>query len=194
MDDTPNAQLPTIRFELDPLGPLPANYSQVGEDEWRTEPMTLLEAVIAQAAERLVDHAKREGVKDPYKTLVERVRNIRDEEIREAVKPIIRAAMQRSVQPTNGLGEPAGEPKTLNELIVDEATKQLTSTAKTSTTDFRRRDQTVLEAVIAEQVGAALNKELKTALEGAKAEVLAAVREKGNEVLTEALARAMPRV
>jgi hypothetical protein len=204
MEDTPNPDSgalgtpqtgpppQTIRFELDPYGPLPANYSQVGEDEWRTEPMTLIEAVIATASERLVDHAKREGTKDHFKTLVERVRAVRDEEIREAVRPLISEALEAPIVPSNTLGERRGEETTMHELIVTEATKQLAKPAGRRR-DFINPPLTILESVIAEQVNAALSKELRGALDEAKAEVIAAVREKGNEVLTEALARALPR-
>lgn len=193
-DAEPATPLPTIRFELDPYGPLPAEYSQVGEDEWRTEPMTLLEAIIATAGERLVQHAKKDGMKDSYTTLADRIRLIRDEEIRASVRPFIIEAVTKVIQPTNALGEPNGESTTLGELIVAEATKQLAKRQSASSgSSFLRGDPTLLESIIAEQVGAALTKELRGALDEAKAEVLAAVREKGNEVLTEALARALPR-
>ncbi|MFJ7417934.1 hypothetical protein ACIQXD_04895 [Streptomyces uncialis] len=79
---------------------------------------TVADLVAQQVMERVVRD-------DQYPNLRQRVTDIRDEEIREAVRPTIEAAITRPIHKTNGYGERTGEQTTLSELIAGEARKML---------------------------------------------------------------------
>lgn len=82
----------------------------------------------ATVADKVAEQIKGEVVKTPeYTSLRERVTRIREEEIREAVKPLIREALQRPIQQTNYYGEAVGKETTLSEIIMAEAKKVFTA-------------------------------------------------------------------
>lgn len=153
---------------------------------------SLRDLIVKRASAQLLEHVQKEG--NAWPTLRGRVEKMRDDEIRAALLPVIGQAVAEAVQPTNTFGEPRGEPVTLRGLIVKEAREQL----KQSGRDRRhpssdRRGATLLEHVIAHEVEGALGKELRAELEAAKADVKVAVREKGAEVIAEAIAGRLTR-
>jgi len=150
------------------------HYVQTGEEDWRTEPQTLGQGVAARIAE---DLKRDEG----YKTLRQRVMDARDAEVREQVKPVVSAAIESSVQPTNAFGQPVGEPTTLTALIVKEAKELLSKRG-----DYGR-GKTLLEQVVADAVDKAIRKELSDVIVDEKAKVVAAVRAKAAELIATAV-------
>jgi len=176
-----------IHVEIDPHATLPERYLGADEDGPRYGPMSLYDAIICEAAHRLVEDAKKDGLKEDYRSLTEHVRQLRDEEIRAAVAPEIEAALSKPLRKTNQYGEATGADTTLREMIGEEVRKQLAAPA-----DRYDRKETVLQRVIKEEVDRALTDELKTALAAGKSEVLAAVRKRGTEVIEEAVRKALP--
>jgi len=78
-------------------------------------------------ADKVAELIKADVVKRPeYQALKDRVVEIRNQEIREAVKPLIREALERPIKRTNTWGEPTGKETTLSEIILDEAKKVFT--------------------------------------------------------------------
>lgn len=149
--------------------------------------LTFVEAVAEDVARLVLQSIKNDTTRDTYRSLRERAATIRDEEIRAAIKPAIEQAVTATMQPTDIYGNPKGEPKTTHELIVEHATKVLT--AKNTDHYARDKGQNIVEKFIAAEVHAALDKELKAALEQAKADVLQAVKDQGAKVLSETIAR-----
>ena len=138
------------------------------------EPTTIEDVVIQMAARQFVESLDR----DVKSEVSRRVKEIRDEVIREQVRPLVVEAIERSVQATDAYGNPKGEPKTMAEVIVQTATDSLRKTDR-----YTNGGRTLVEEFIRTEVGAAFAKELKQAADAAKAEVLAAVKERGGEVL-----------
>jgi hypothetical protein len=103
-------------------------------------------------------------VKSPeYTSLRERVTEIRNQEIREAVKPLVREALERPIQRTNSWGERTGQTTTLSEIIMDEAKKVFTE-VKGSYRDKRP----FIQGVVAEEVQKAFKKDIQEQVQKAR--------------------------
>lgn len=151
-----------------------------------SERQTLEDIVIGEAARLLVNQAKA-GRDSLFDSLTARVRALRDEQIRLALAPVIQEALDGPIQKTNSFGEPlTGQTTTLRDEILTEARSMLKATSVRS--DLRSQEASPLQKIIRDEVGSALTKELKAEVDAAKAEVLAAVREKGAEVLASTIA------
>lgn len=116
-----------------------------------------------------------------------RAKELADAELRVLLRDPIKQAIGQAFQPTDAFGEPKGEPKTLREVIVEEATKQLRKPDRDSYSN--RRGETLVQVIVREEVQRALRAELQEAMKQARAEVMAAVREQGSEVIAETIAR-----
>jgi len=147
------------------------HYRQTGEDEWNTEPQTLGDAVAAYIATAL-----QKG--EEFKTLYKRILELRDEEIREQVKPIVAAAIAAPVQRTDGYGAPIGEPVPLADLIVKEAN---TTLAKRDSYD--RGSSTFVVKIIRDEVERVFKNELSATITAEKAKVKAIVQAKAAELI-----------
>lgn len=154
-----------------------------GNAEDGTRSTSLREMVANAAVERLVTDARREAW---GKTIRDRVRAIRDDEIREAVRPSIEEALTKAIQPTDVYGTPKGEPVTLREHIVQTASDWLT---KKSSERYGEKAMSPAERLIKEEVTRVFDREVKAALDDAKAQVMAAVQQEGARVLAETIAR-----
>jgi len=144
---------------------------------------SLQDMVVDAAVQRLVTDGRRE---EWARTLRERVTAIRDETIREAVRPAIEEALTRVIQPTDAYGNPKGEPVTLHERITRDAMAWLT---KAESRQYGDKAVTPVERLIKEEVNAAFKRELGPVMEEAKREVIAAIKEQGAAVLAETIAR-----
>lgn len=146
---------------------------------WDSAPMTLGQSVAKEIADRLV-------ADDEYKTLRRQVLELRTEEVRRQLEPIVTAAIEKPVQRTNSFGDPVGEPTTLTDLIVKEAREYLAKG------DGYGRE-TVLQKTVREAVGGALKKELAAVVAEEKEKVVAAVRAKAAELIAEAVKQGVGR-
>jgi hypothetical protein len=143
------------------------------EDE-HEEPFTLADAI----AEKVAADLRKDNHWPDLKT---RVAQIRDEEIREHLRPIVADAVAAPIKRTNVYGEPTGQQVTLIEHIVTEAQAMLNRPVDGS------RSQTLVQKLIREQVDRALVAELRAAVTDEKTKVIAAIRNKAAELLTEAI-------
>lgn len=125
---------------------------------------TIGNAVAHQVVQRLTED--REG----WDAIRSRVRRIQDEEIREAVRPLIAEALTRPIQQANRFGEPVGEQTTLSAVIVAEA--QAFMAKKTG--DYRN-ERTMLQGMVAEAVAAAFRDEVADAVKQARIAVTGAI-------------------
>lgn len=156
-----------------------ARFSSRG-DEFDAHPITLEDLVVEGAVRALV-HESTLGTAPLSDSLKRRVKEIRDEEIRDALLPMIQEALTGPLEITNTFGEGRGGTTTLREEIL-KTSKELFA-VKSVREDLRRENATPVQKIIREEISRALDKELKEALAEAKAEVISAVREKGAEVL-----------
>lgn len=139
----------------------------LGFDEETGEPYQTGQRTIADlVAKQLVDAARRET--NRYQGLLTRVTDIRDELIRDLVRPEIEAAIAAPVKLTNTYGEATGKETTLRELIVDQARKALNAPVDGG---GYRNSQTFVQKVVAEQVQKVLADEITQAVKAARDEV-----------------------
>lgn len=171
------APMPHVEVKLDLVWP------ELRGDE-DGGPLSIADTIVEAAARQLL-----EGIdKDVKRGLRDRVSAVRNEVIREAVKPVIDEALQEPLQRTNSFGEPVGQETTLRELIIEETRKQWQQ-ANNNSGGVRRRE-TYIEKVVREEIEKTFAAELKVTIDEAKAGVLEAVRAKGAQVLAETIQRA----
>lgn len=138
-------------------------------------------------ADKVAQLIKAEVVKHPeYENLRKRVTEIRNQEIREAVKPLVREALERPIRKTNYYGEPVGQETTLSEIIMDEA-KKAWSTSK----DSYGSRQNTLQDVIAAEVRKHIQGEVAKAVKAAQEAALKAVGDLAAGPVVDAVRKAM---
>lgn len=116
-----------------------------------------------------------------------RFQNLRDEEIRAQVAPIIAEAIHTPVVRTNVYGEPTGESTTLRELVVKEAREALTRREDR----YGRDNTTNLQKVIRAEVQAAFVKEVAAVVKEVRAQVVAEIGETARDQITKASMEAL---
>jgi hypothetical protein len=126
---------------------------------------------------------------DSWGGIKKRFLDIRDEEIRKAVEPIVTEAISGPIQKTNTYGEPTGGTTSIRELIMAEASKLLTKSADS----YNRSSETMLAKFVREQIAAAFTKELAAVVAEEKAKVVAAVRAKAADLIAEAVKQGVGR-
>lgn len=124
---------------------------------------------------------------DSWNGLRKKFLEIRDEEIREAVEPIVTAAITETLTQTNSYGQPTGKTTTLTELIVADANKLFTERS-----DYGR-GTTLAQRIVTEAIGHAFKNELAKALNAEKEKVIAAVRAAGADLIAEAVKKGLGR-
>lgn len=147
---------------------------------------TLLEGditseVLSRAAVSLASQVEREV----RSVLTRRIETIANDEIRDMIKPKLKEAFGSLLQPTDGFGHPKGEPRTLAEVIVETARKELT----TPSDRYDPRSATVIQKIIHDEVQRQIAGELKEAVQQGREEVLAAIQAKASEIIGETVAR-----
>lgn len=131
-------------------------------------------------ADRIVERLVRD---DRYPRLKDRVTEIRDEEIRAAIRPAIEQAVTRPIRKTNSWGEPTGQETTLSEVIVDEARKFMKEPAD----KYRREDGTVLQKLVRDEVHKAFATEIADAVKQAREMVATQLGDKVSDQITAAV-------
>jgi hypothetical protein len=122
------------------------------------------------------------------KTLGDDIRREVGAQVREQVAQIVEQTMAEGVQETTTWGEPRGEKKPLRQMIVEQATAWMKEQVGGDSYSRAAR-KTRLQAFVAEQVDGVLQKELKTAVDQGKAEVLDRIKANAAAVITETVAR-----
>ena len=137
---------------------------------------TLADAIVEVAARNLLNDADWLNVK-------ERIRSLRDEEIRARVAVEVEAAMSGPVSITNIYGEATGRSTTLREEIAK-------LTAEALKMDHRNnysRELTPAQRCIRDEVDRALAAELASVVKEEKEKVVAAVRAKAADLIAQAV-------
>lgn len=147
-----------------------------GDGDYCTAPLTLGEAVAKHVAEEAMKD-------DSYRTLRREVLEVRTEEVRRQLEPVVAEAIASPVKRTNQFGEEVGDATTLNALIVKEARELLAKR------DDYGRGNTLLQRTVRAEVEKALRSELAEVLKEEKEKVVAAVRASAAELISEAVKR-----
>lgn len=154
-------------------------YYNADEDEWVDKnPITLGDAV----AERVFKDIKTSQDPD-YRTLKRQVSEVRELMIREILGPIIRDAINKPLQLTNGYGEPTGKMTTLNEMIVTEVGRVLKEPADRHSSSRG----TLLQDIVRTVVTDTLKTELAEVVKEQKAAAVTLFRESAAKLLTDAM-------
>lgn len=127
---------------------------EYGEDGSRTVADLVASEIVSRLAS---DH-------EEWDNISRRVRTIRDEEIRDAVRPAINEALSRPIRKTNLYGEASGEETTLSALIADEARKLIAK----PTDSYNSGKGSYLSQVIAAEVETAFRAEIADAVKQAR--------------------------
>lgn len=123
-----------------------------------------------------------------YTSLRDRVTQIRTEEIRAGLQPIIREALERPIRKTNRFGESTGGETTLSEIIMEEAKRAW----DTRPGDRYNQAPTVgdtIQAEVRKQIGAEVQKAVKQAQDAA----LKAIGDLAGAPVVEAVKKALGR-
>lgn len=143
---------------------------------------SLPDAVLHELAVVMVKHLSED--RDGYRTLRDQINQTRDAIIREMAAPIIAEVFAAPIQRTNSYGEPIkGEPTTLREIIIAESMKVITGPAD----NYGNRNETRLQVAIRKEVESTWEREIKGAIDTAKAEVRKAVQEKAAGILAKTI-------
>jgi hypothetical protein len=93
---------------------------------------------------------------DRWSKMADKVSEVRTEEIRAAVRPLIEEAISGPVRQTNSYGEPVGQETTLRALILEEVRKLMKEPADR----YGRDSGTLLSKTIADEVQKAIKAEI----------------------------------
>ena len=140
----------------------------------------VLDGVVAQLVKEITSD------RDFHSGAKSRISNIRDEILRDLLTPILTAAIEAAVQPTNTMGEGVCEPVTLSDIILQRGKGWLEEHV-----DSRpgRGRTTRIQHIIAEAVDRSFTGELQQALSAGKAEIKRALTKHAAELLAETLAK-----
>lgn len=127
---------------------------------------------------------------DSFKSLKARVADLRNEEIRAQLKPIVEAAISAPIQRTNEYGHPMGQPTTLHEVIVKEVHAYLT---KSVDDGYNRTRITAAQKFVKDAVDQVVKKELAEAVAEEKTKVVAAVRAQAAQLIADAVKQGVGR-
>jgi hypothetical protein len=148
-------------------------------DDYRTEPVTLGEAVAKEI--------KDEVIKDePYRTLRREVLEIRTELVRELLRPLVEEAINAPVQRTNTFGDPQGEPTALREMIMAEVKAVLTRPNRSSSSQ-----RSLVQEIVKSEVTDALRTELTAVIKEERDKVIKAVHTEAATLIADAVKRGL---
>lgn len=121
-----------------------------------------------------------------YTSLKERIVRVRDEEIRDIIRPLIVEGIEASFQPTNVYGEPKGDPITMRTVVVDQVKDVLRSVKDHNSYDRR---EPLVRQLVREMVEKELRKTLSEVIDDERKKVVAAVREQAAQLIAEAVTK-----
>lgn len=162
-----------------------STYTGPGPDgEYGREPATF-EDIIAERVAHIVA-TKVIGDRDRYTSIRKSVEDRITELVAEKVDARIEAALAEPRQPTDGYGQPKGEPTTLTEIILTRVDQHLNSAFKDQYNP-RTNNKTRLQVLADEAIDRKWDDEVRKSIEQAQAEVRAQVTARAAEILSESV-------
>lgn len=177
------ADLPTeVTIPLD-FGKYLSEFAPAPDGEYRAQP-TSFEQIITNGVTRIVADRILSD-RNRYQSIRKNVEDRIAELVAEKVDARITAALEEPRQPTDGYGQPKGEPTTLNEIIlqrVDAHLREMTGD------NFRNQARmTRLERLASEAIDRKWDAEVRASIEEASMQVRQKVAARAAEVLTESI-------
>lgn len=149
----------------------------------------LADAIVAEAARQAID--ANDGLRFAVR---DRIELLTDEALRARITPMIEEALAGAIQKTNSFGERKGEPTTLREVIVAKVEKWLRDPDPDARSPIGGgKRPTRIETLIAKEVDRTIRADLNDAMNAARAQVVAGVKDKAAEVIAETIARTVVR-
>ncbi len=158
-------------------------YVQTSEDDFADHPVSITEAVVAQAAAVLVRQVRIQVQEQVQGLVAEAHREV----VKETVQGWVRERLDKGVQRTNDYGDPTGVPVPLGDIIKVEITRQLQPSSRSAYSN----EKTVLSRVIEEQVNRQLATDLQAAFATARGAMLQAAQDAGAQALRAAVTKAV---
>lgn len=150
-------------------------------DEYEIGGVTLGDAVAGLIAARLLKES------EYARGLREQVSEIREDEIRQAIRPRVEAALNQPIAQTNRYGERTGKDLTLLELVVEQIGAVLNEKADR----HRSEGTTVLQKAIRAEVEKTLKDEITSAVTAVRAALVGEVGDKIRAYAVEAVNAAL---
>lgn len=150
-------------------------------DEYEIGGRTLGDAVAGLIAARLLKETNYAN------TLREKVATIREDEIRQAIRPLIEEALAQPIAQTNQYGQRTGKDLTLLELVVE----QVGIVLKEKSDRHRSDSPTVLQKAIRTEVEKALKDEITSAVTAVRAALVGQVGDQIRAYAVEAVSAAL---
>jgi hypothetical protein len=150
--------------------------------EYNTRGKTLADIVAEKITARLTADEYWSGLR-------KRFLELRDEEIRAAVRPLVENALTGPITKTNVYGEPTSGTTTMRELVMAEVNKVIHERSD----KYRSDSPTMLQANITKAVRTELDKELRAVFDAEKQKVVGAVRASAAELVAEAVKKGLGR-
>lgn len=166
-----------------------AEHEQVGEDEYRTHPLTIEDIIIRQAGHVLADTVIREERADLYREVRTRTLAAIDAAIAEKVLTAVQAFMDEPRVQTDTWGNPKSESTTFAE-VIEKRVEDILTKRHTGDRFDRKAEGTLIEQAIAAAVKDSVAKQVKAAVEAERDAVVAKVAASAAAVLTEGMKRA----
>jgi hypothetical protein len=161
-------------------------YRQVGEDDYSTGPVTVLDLIVAQASRDIAKQFMGGRYDDPIKT---RMNDAIDAEVRAVVGPMVAKALDAEWTPTDEWGDAIGESTTLRKMVRAQAEKAL-EVKPPDRNGYNAKGSPLYEA-LAEVTAATVRKELAAELAEARKSVAAKVGNVTAEVLADTIVRSL---
>lgn len=180
---SPTTDLPTeVTIPLD-FAKYLSEFRPTADGDYHAE-QTSFEQIITNGVTRIVaDRILAD--RDRYSAIRKDVEGRIADLVAEKVDARITAALEDPRQPTDGFGNPKGEPTTLNEIIlarVDDHLRKMTGDTYGS-----RQQMTRLDRITSEAIDRKWDAEIRAAIDEASMQVRQKVTERAAEVLTESI-------
>jgi hypothetical protein len=149
---------------------------------------TLSQAIVEQAAEQLLDGLRAEMITQARAHAL----SILNERLSSIIEAMLNEAIGQAIQGTDHYGQPKGDPTTLHEVIVKRA-EQVLRTRRDPQRSGYGQDKPLIEQIIDTEIGNAFKRELADVVAQARTEVLAAVKDQAAQIITDTIAKSVPR-
>lgn len=163
-----------LKIEIDPTQPLPEQYVGSDEDGPQYAPMSLYDAIVQTASEKLVKLCEEDIKKQIAQTVVEA---ITDETVKR-IPAMVDEALAQPLVVTDNWGHER-QRGTLRELMVKHAQEQLVVLDSRQS----RFNDTVLSKVIKDEIDYKLSSELSGAVKGAKVKMVKQLETRASEII-----------
>lgn len=148
--------------------------------------VTLRDAVVEEVARQALARESREG----WQSLATAIKDVRADVLRELLLPKLTEALATPITPTDGFGQPKGQPTTLVEVIVGQFREILAERVNdrgSTDTMYRDKSHSRLEWMIRSAVQETVKADLAAELAAAREELRATLQQAAAAKLAEAV-------